>query len=267
MTSPRKSVATNLPTQLTSFIGREREIADVKRLLAGTRLLTIIGAGGMGKTRLALRVGTELLDKYRDGVCVAELALLLDPSLVVEAVASAFGVREQRPRSILATLLDYLQPKDVLLILDNCEHLVAACAELADTLLRSCADLRILATSRERLGIAGETTWRIPSLSSPGPRLAAVENAGAFEAVRLFAERAGAALPAFTLTRENAPLVAQVCRRLDGIPLAIELAAARVKVFPVEQIARRLDLRLLTGGSRTGLRRHQTLRATLDWIQ
>jgi predicted ATPase len=259
---------TNLPIQLTSFVGREREMAEVKRLLATSRLLTLTGAGGSGKTRLALQAAAEVLDDYAHGVWVVELAALSNPALVPQAVASPFGVREQPGRPLAATLADYLQPRTVLLVLDNCEHVVAACAQLAEALLRSCANLRILATSREALNIPGESAWRVPSLSLPEPgRLPPVESLVQYEAVRLFVERTLAALPGFTVTDRNAPAVVQVCHQLDGIPLAIELAAGQAKVLSVEQIATRLDdrFRLLVRGSRTALPRHQTLRAAMDW--
>jgi predicted ATPase/class 3 adenylate cyclase len=258
----------NLPVQLTSFIGREREMAQVREQLAGTRLLTLTGTGGLGKTRLALQVAAELLEAYRDGVWLVELAALSDPALVPQAVASALGVREETGRSLMTTLTDYLRSRELLLLLDNCEHLVAACAALAHTLLTACPGLQVLATSREALGIAGETVWLVPSLSLPGaePALAA-ESVTQFEAVRLFIERAVLSQPGFHVTNANAPAVAQICHRLDGIPLAIELAAARVRVLPPEQIATRLDdrFRLLTGGSRAALPRQQTLRAAMDW--
>src|SRR6266540_301263 len=258
----------NLPTQLTSFIGREREMAEVKRLLAEARLLTLSGAGGAGKTRLALQVAADVLESYRDGVWLAELAPIGDPSLVPQTVASVLGLHEERSRPLPATLAGYLRPRQLLLVLDNCEHLIEACAALADGLLRACTQLRILATSREALGIGGEIAWRMPSLSVPDlQRLPPTEGLSQYEAVRLFIERAVAVQPAFGVTNENAPAVAQVCHRLDGIPLEIELAAARVKVLAVEQIADRLDdcFRLLTGGSRTALPRQQTLRAAIDW--
>jgi predicted ATPase/class 3 adenylate cyclase len=258
----------NLPLQLTSFVGREREQAEVRRLLATARLLTLTGTGGCGKTRLALQVGAELADAFADGVWFVDLAPLADPALVPQAVASALGVHEVPGRSLRETLADSLRRSDVLLILDNCEHLLDACAQLADALLRACPRLRILATSRELLGIAGENAWRVPSLTLPDARQTpAVAGLTQYDAVRLFIDRALAALPTFAVTNQNAPAVAQLCWRLDGIPLAIELAAARVRVLTVEQIAARLDdrFRLLTGGSRTALRRQQTLQAAVDW--
>jgi predicted ATPase/class 3 adenylate cyclase/Tfp pilus assembly protein PilF len=258
----------NLPHQLTSFVDRVREMAEVKRLLSAGRLVTLTGSGGCGKTRLAIQAAADLVDGFGDGVWLVELAALADHALAPQAVASAVGVREQPGRPLLATLSDHLQSRRLLLVLDNCEHLLAACAHLAYTLLSACPDVRILATSREPLGIAGETTWRVPSLSAPDPnRLPPLERLTEVDAVRLFVDRATAMLPEFRVTTERAPFVAQICHRLDGIPLAIELAAARVKVLPVEQIARRLDdaFQLLTAGSRTALLRQQTLRAAMDW--
>jgi predicted ATPase/class 3 adenylate cyclase len=258
----------NLPLPLTSFVGRERELATTRALLAAHRLVTLTGAGGVGKTRLALEAAGALAPAYPDGVWLAELAALADPALVPQAVAAAAGVREQPGWPLLTTLADALRPKRLLLVLDNCEHLVEACARLADALLRACPDLRVLATSREALGVAGETPYRVPSLALPDPaRPPPVGALVDYEAVRLFVERAAVAQPAFALTAHNAPAVAQVCCQLDGIPLALELAAARLTVLPVEQVAARLDqrFRLLTGGSRTALPRQQTLRAAIDW--
>ena len=260
----------NLPIHLTSFIGREKEMAEVKRLLAATRLLTLTGPGGTGKTRLSLHVAADLLETFPDGVWLVELAPLSDPALVPQTVASTLGVREESGRPIVAALTDYLRAKRLLLILDNCEHLIEACAQLADTLLRACPELRLLPSSREALGIAGETAFRVPSLSLPplGPRQTpTVETLTTYEAVRLFIDRALAVKPDFQMTDANAPAIAQICHRLDGVPLAIELAAARVRAMTVEQIAARLDdrFRLLTGGSRTALPRQQTLRALIDW--
>ncbi len=268
---PLKSLDTlpnNLPRYLTSFIGREREINEVKRLLSGTCLLTLTGPGGVGKTHLALRLAADVLGAHPEGVWLVELASLKDASLIPQTIATALGVREQPGRSLLTTLTDYLRPKELLLILDNCEHLIAACARLTDSLLRACPKVKVLATSREPLGIAGETVWSVPSLSLPDlRRLPPTEQLAEYEAVRLFTERAKAVLPMFSVTDQNARAVAHVCNRLDGIPLGIELAATRVKVLAVEQIASRLDdrFRLLTRGSRTALPRHQTLQAAIDW--
>ncbi len=258
----------NLPIQLTSFIGREREMTEIKALLRSTRLLTLTGSGGCGKTRLAVQVAADVLELFRDGVWFVDLVPLSDPTIVPHAVASALGVREAPGHPLLVTLAEYLRDRRVLLVLDNCEHLVVACAQLAEALLRSCPYLRILATSREAVGIEGELTFRVPSLSVPDlQRLPALEQLIDHEAVRLFTERARWSLPAFAVTSQNADAVAQVCVQLDGMPLAIEMAAARVKVLTVEQIATRLDdrFRLLRAGSRTALPRHQTLRAAMDW--
>src|SRR5581483_10076360 len=261
------SYSNNLPIQLTSFIGRERELDRAKKQLTSTRLLTLIGPGGTGKTRLSLQIGAEMLPAFADGVWLAELAPLADPSLILQTVASVFGIREQLGMSLNELLIDYLRAKNLLLIMDNCEHLIEACAELIDQLLRTCANLKIVASSREALGISGETVYRVPSLSLPGPDEATREALTQSESVQLFIERATAANPKFDLSEKNASFVAQICRRLDGIPLALELAAARITVFSVEQIASRLDdrFRLLTGGSRTALPRQQTLRALIDW--
>ena len=218
----------NLPLELSSFVGREKELAEVKRLLENNRLLTLTGSGGCGKTRLALAVADNLAERFWDGVWLVELAPLADPSLVPQAVASTLGVREQPGRSLTETLSDYLASNKVLLILDNCEHLVEACAEVAEALLRSCPELRVLATSREALGIIGEVAWPVPSLSLPDlRRLSDIESLPKYESARLFVERAAAVKPTFALTEQNAVAVAQVCYRLDGIPLAIELATAR----------------------------------------
>lgn len=264
--SPRPS--NNLPLELSSFVGRAQELAEVKRLLEDTRLLTLTGSGGCGKTRLALAAAGELAGGFEDGVWLVELASLADPSLVRGAVASAVGVREQPGATRPETLSEHLRPRKTLLILDNCEHLVEACAGLAEMLLRACPKLRILATSREALGIAGETRLPVIPLSLPDPRrLPAAEDVASYEAASLFVDRARAVKPDFALTERNAVTVAQICYRLDGIPLAIELAAAKVKVLSVAQISARLDDRfaLLTDGGRTALARQSTLEATMDW--
>lgn len=257
----------NLPAQLSSFVGREREVAEIKQQLEKSRLLTLIGAGGMGKTRLALRVAGELIEQYPDGVWHVELAALVDPALAPQAVASALGVREEPRRSLMETLSTSLRLKELLVVLDNCEHLAGACAELAFELLSACSGLRILATSRHALGAAGETTWRVPPLSLPEPgETPTVEGVLEYEAPRLFLTRAVAARSTFALTPQNASVVANLCQRLDGVPLAIELAAVRVKALAVEQVVARLDnsLRLLKG-SPAGPERHQTLWALADW--
>ncbi|HEX5414866.1 MAG TPA: NB-ARC domain-containing protein, partial [Chloroflexota bacterium] len=263
----------NLPTSTTTYISRAGELAQVSQRLAETRLLTLTGSGGCGKTRLAIEIARDCVDEFADGVWLVELAPLADPSLVPQAIATALDLRESADRPLLTTLADFLRNRQTLLVLDNCEHLIDACARVVDTLLHACPRLRILATSRELLGIAGEATWRVPSLAVADPGDAGMDRenlvAGVLqsEAGRLFADRARLVLPSFSVTSENAPAVAQVCQRLDGIPLAIELAAARVAVLSVDQIAARLDqrFRLLTGGNRTALRRQQTLRATIDW--
>jgi predicted ATPase/DNA-binding SARP family transcriptional activator len=262
------SPKTNLPVPLTSFVGREREIESVKHLLASTRLLTLIGAGGIGKTRLAIQAASELTRSYRDGVWWVELAPLTDSALVPQAVAHVLDVHESAAKPLNASLKEFLHEKHVLLILDNCEHLISACASLAFDLLSHCANLRILTTSREALNITGETLLRVPALSFPGlGDISQLQNLGEFESIQLFAERAAAVQPDLALTSESALAVTQICRRLDGIPLALELAAARVKILPLEEIASRLDhrLHLLTQGSRVAPARHQTLRATIDW--
>jgi non-specific serine/threonine protein kinase len=260
--------AEGLPAPLTTFVGREQDVLELRRLLGTTRLLTLTGAGGVGKTRLALEVARGSGGEYQAGMALVELAALADPALVPQAVASAMGVAEQLGRPLLQTVLVALRRRPVLLVLDNCEHLVQACAELAESVLRACPGVRILITSREPLDLGGELTWRVPSLSLPGVgRPSSVENIARSDAVRLFVQRAGQARPGFELTSANATAIAQVCQRLDGIPLAIELAAARVNALTVEQIAARLDdsLGLLTGGGRTAVDRQRTLRGTLDW--
>jgi predicted ATPase len=263
----------NLPAQMTSFIGREQEIAEAQKLFSATRILTFIGPGGTGKSRLSLQVAAEQIPEFKDGVWLIELAQLADSNYMLSAIASTFHLRELQGVRLIDTITDYLRGKQLLLILDNCEHLIEACARLSQHFLQACPNLKMITSSREALGIDGETVYRVPSLSVPEE----VENLRDaehltldlmdYEATRLFAERASKANLQFALTKENAPSVAQICKRLDGIPLAIELAAARVKLFTPRQIAERLDdrFKLLTGGSRTALPRQQTLRALIDW--
>jgi non-specific serine/threonine protein kinase len=260
--------ATHLPAPLTSFVGRVPERAEVQELLECAPLVVLTGTGGVGKTRLALQVAQELHDRYPDGVWLVELAPLADPSLVGQTVALALGLIEQPDRPLAAALVEFLGPKRLLLLLDNCEHLLTAAATLAADLLRACPQLRILATSRQALGVPGEVAYRVPSLAVPDPdRVAIAQEMQEGEAVRLFVERARARRTDFALTEENARAVAAICARLDGVPLAIELAAARVSVLPVQQILGRLEDRfhLLIGGSTTTPPRQRTLQATLDW--
>jgi predicted ATPase/DNA-binding CsgD family transcriptional regulator len=268
VTRSTSSTPNNLPQHLSGFVGREQALRDVGHVLETNRLVTLRGTAGCGKTRLALRTAENMLPRYPDGVWFIELALLADPELVPQAVASALGIREEPSRPLAATLGEYLQPLKVLLILDNCEHLLRACALLAYGLLRECPDLSVLATSREALQVTGEASWSVPALSLPGKDLTvAPELVEQFEAVELFVHRVRGHYPQFQITEENATAVVQICRRLDGLPLAIELAAARVQVLAVEQIAARLDERfqLLTTTDYTVPRRQQTLTALLDW--
>ena len=257
----------NLPQQLSSFIGRQGEIEAVINHLDNTRLLTLFGVGGTGKTRLMIQVAAQVLENYKDGVWLVELASLSDPAQMVERVAATFSIGEQPGQPLLETLTDYFRYKQSLLLLDNCEHMITASAQLVEHLLLACPQLTVLATSREGLAIAGEVTFQVPSLSLPAQEQTTMDDLMTSECVQLFAERAQAATPSFKITPQNARFIAQICRRLDGIPLAIELAAARVQVLSAEQIAARLKdrFRLLTGGSRTALPRQQTLQALIDW--
>jgi predicted ATPase len=256
----------NLPEPLTSFIGRERELVEIKRLLPGKRLLTLVGVGGIGKTRLALQVAAEVMDAYRDGVWLVEFGSISDSLLVATSVAQVLGVQERTGTPLTDTLCANLKARQLLLILDNCEHLLDACVTLVDTLLRGAAEPTIIATSREPLHVPGEQTYTLQSLSLPEPATDA-EAVGRSEAVQLFIDRARQQLPDFQLTAARAPVVAELCIHLDGIPLALELAAARIRSLSIEQINARLNdrFKLLTGGTRTALPRQQTLRATLDW--
>ncbi len=265
-TTPSTLLRNNLPAFLTDFIGRKKEQADVIHLIATHRLVTLTGAGGVGKTRLSIQVATVLLSEYPVGVWLVELAPLTDPARVPQSVCAALGVIPDGDTLPLEALINYLRSKKILLVLDNCEHLIDACAQLCISLLRSCPDLRILTSSREALDILGEQTYRVPSLSLPNSKsiLNIIQES---EAVTLFVERARASQFEFELTEFNASFVAQICQRLDGIALAIELAASRVEMFKVEQIAERLNnvFDLLTSGNRTALPRQQTLRALIDW--
>jgi len=258
----------NLPTQLTSFIGRENEIAEIKQELESHRLITLTGSGGTGKTRLSLQVAANLLDQFSHGVWFIELAPLTDPDLIPQTILSTIGTQEQQGKTPLDVLKEYLQEKQTLIVLDNCEHLVSASAQVVNALLRAAPKVKVLASSREALGVRGELSYPVPSLSLPDIKhLPVIEQLSQYEAVRLFIDRTLLVAPHFVVDKENAPHIAQICYRLDGIPLAIELAAARVKVLSVDQISKRLDdrFRLLTGGARTALPRQQTLRALIDW--
>lgn len=256
----------NLPAQTTAFIGREKEIAEIKKLVADHRIVTLTGSGGAGKTRLSLQVAAECLDQFANGVWFIELAALADPSLITGSVLSAMGLHEKD--SNFNTLANIIGNQSVLLILDNCEHLIEDCARLVERLTQACPKLHVLASSREAFEIAGEHPYRVPSLPFPDPKLLpSLEEIAESESVQLFVERVKTYAPTFSLTEKNASSVAQICSRLDGIPLALELAAARVKVMSVEQMASRLGdvFSLLTSGSRTALPRQQTLRALIEW--
>ena len=257
----------NLPAHLASFIGRDRELSEVRGLVESSRLVTLTGAGGSGKTRLTLRLAAELLDGSGDGVWLVELAVVSSEDAVAPAICEALGIAGQPGRPVMETLLDALTPQDVLIVLDNCEHLIGGCAKTADAILRRCPKVRLVVTSREPLGIGGETIYRVPPLSLPGPGVSEWSAAEASDAVALFLDRAteqGVLLP---LDEETGPLVVSICQQLDGLPLAIELAAARLRSLSLRGLHDRLGqrFRLLTGGSRTALERQQTLRAAIDW--
>lgn len=274
-TTPQKSLqgfspfrrSTNLPAALTSFIGRENEQDEVIDLLAKNRLVTLAGAGGIGKSRLAQQVGEKLLNDYPHGVWFVSFDSLSDPSLVPQTIASIFDIREEPNRSAIEILKNILRQKTMLLILDNCEHVLTACAQLIKTLLLHCPDLKILVTSREILNMEGEATYYLPSLSLPENEQAPPEKMDKFESVRLFEERAALAFSSFRLTKQNTQTVGHICRRVDGIPLAIELAAARVDILQVDEICKQLEhcFDLLVRNSRTALPRHQTMRTSMDW--
>ena len=264
----RTAVPHNLPLNPPALFGRQAEIGTVTGLLVQSHLLTLVGAGGVGKTRFALEVAAAVRDGYADGVWFVELAPVTDPALVLPTVAHVLDIHQEPGRSLLDTVLDFLRQRQMLIVLDNCEHVIEACARWAEKVLHTTAAVRTLATSREALGIEGETVWRVPSLRAAEPDAEhSPEQLMAYPATQLFVQRATAASPGFRLTPHNAAAVAQICHRLDGIPLALELAAARVKAMRVEQVAERLQDRfaLLTRGSRTALQRHQTLRSLIDW--
>jgi len=256
----------NLPQQVTSFIGRQRELGEAKTLLESTRLLTLLGMGGLGKTRLSLQIAADVLEKHPDGVWFIDLAPIKDASLVPNAVAQVLGVHEEPGKPLMQTLCAHLKEHNVLLVVDNCEHLVSACASLADAFLRGTPEVRILATSREALHIRGEQTLPVLPLAVPS-RNANAESLLRSEAVQLFVERARLQKPGFAVTEQEAPAIAELCARLEGIPLALELAAARLRSLSVAEINRRLNdrFKLLTGGSRVALERQQTLRALVSW--
>jgi predicted ATPase/class 3 adenylate cyclase len=262
------AVPNNLPFQVTSFVGRELEIPELKELLATANLLTLTGAGGTGKTRLSLELAGAVLDSFQDGVWLVEFASISDVSLLPITVARVLGLHEEQCRPLNKTILEYLQGKQLLLVLDNCEHLVEACAQFAHSVIHSCREARILSTSREPLGISGERVWQVTTLPTPDPKVThSMKEIEGYASIQLFLERARYLLPAFQMTAANAIPVTTICYQLDGIPLAIELAAARVNQLGVEEIAGRLDdrFRLLSSGSRTALPRQQTLRALIDW--
>ncbi len=263
---PPNKPLTNLPSLLTTFIGREKEQAEIVQHLNKYRLVTLTGSGGVGKTRLSIKVGEQVLRNYPHGVWLLELAPLNDPALLPQTIAALFGLVTQPNTPVTEMLVNFLHAKTILLIFDNCEHLLDACAHLSDALLKSCPNLKFLATSREPLGITGEALYRVPSLGLPHVEQV-LEKFREFESMRLFEERAQLVQTDFSLTLENASFVAQICSRLDGIPLALELAAAKVSMLPTKEIAEQLEesFNLLTGGSRTALPRHQTIRASIEW--
>jgi len=260
--------ANNLPVQLTNLLGRERDLEEVKSLIGSHRLLTLSGAGGIGKTRLAVQAGADLIDRYPDGVWFADLAPISDPQLVASVVAKVVGIAQTEQRRVDEAIPQWLKRKQLLLILDNCEHVIQAAAELAAAVLGAAPLVRIVATSRQALGIGGEVVYRLPSLALPETLTGlSAETASAYGAIALFVDRATASDTRFVLSDDNAAIVAEICRRLDGIPLAIELAAARVRVLSISNLAQRLNERfkILTEGSRTALPRQKTLGALIEW--
>src|SRR6202011_2062117 len=267
MARPRRRPG-NLPAEATSFIGRTHELAELRRRLAGARLVSLVGPGGVGKTRLAIRTATELGRGFPGGAWLVELAEVRDPALVGNAVMAALDLRDQAATEPLALLLSYLRDKELLLVVDNCEHLLGAAAQLVTEVIGAAPGVRVIATSREALSVSGEHVLPVPPLELPvAHTVDSLARLGQNEAVMLFVERAAAASGKFELTTSNQLAVVDLCRRLDGLPLAIELAAVRTRVLTVEQILESLTDRfaLLTGGSRAALPRHQTLRTTIDW--
>ncbi|MFZ1461879.1 MAG: tetratricopeptide repeat protein [Ignavibacteria bacterium] len=258
----------NLPVQLTNFIGRETDISEIKKTLTNSRLITLLGPGGTGKTRLSMQIAADMIDEYSNGVFIAEIAQVSEPSLIIQTVMNSLGVNEVKGQSQDLTLSEFLKEKEMIIIMDNCEHLIKECAEIAEKLLLKCRKLKIIATSREALNCSGERTYKVPPLSLPDQNLKnSPEKLTQYEAVRLFIERALVINQEFRVTNENAPALANICYQLDGIPLAIELAAARINVLSLDGINERLRdrFKLLTGGKRTALPRQQTLRALIDW--
>ncbi len=259
---------TNLPLQLTSFVGRESEVEDIAEVVSRAHLVTLTGAGGIGKTRLALEVASRLVSEYEHGVWLVELAGLVDPELVPQTMLTALGSMTHPVKPPIDSLMNFLEARDVLCVLDNCEHLVDACAQLTSELLKHCSGLRILATSRQVLGVDGEVTWPVPSMATPDPeRPYTLEDLQRCEAVQLLMQRGDAARPGFRVSDANASSTARICQRLDGIPLAIELVAARLRSMSINAIAERIDdqFTLLVGGSRVAMPRQRTLKATFDW--
>jgi predicted ATPase len=264
----KRSSKIKIPIPLTSFIGREKELKEVAELFSKSRLITLTGSGGVGKTRLAIQVVAEVLNLFPDGVWFLDLAPLSDSSLVPNTLASLIGLRESGEIATTDLLINYFRTRTALVIFDNCEHLISSCAQLMNLLLTSCENLSVLATSRETLRVAGEIPYRVPSLETPKPYCGFnLVELSRMESVKLFVDRATSSSPGFAINQQNAPFISQICLQLDGIPLAIELAAARVQVLQVEEITARLEnrFRLLTGGARTALPRHQTLQAMIDW--
>jgi predicted ATPase/DNA-binding SARP family transcriptional activator len=265
---PFEARITNLPIPFSSFIGRKHEMTEIKYSLSSTRLLTLAGSGGSGKTRLAIQVGMDLLDSFTDGVWWVDLSSITNDSLVAQSIAKSLGIQDMPGQPLVETIANHTRSKHLLLIIDNCEHVIEESAKAIDLLLKECPHLKIIVTSREALGIPGEQIWNIPTMTLPDPQyLSIIELLMEYEGIRLFVDRAKSANKDFALTEENASFVAQICSNLDGIPLAIELAAARTRLLSPEQIADRLNDRfqLLTSGSRTALPRHQTLQAVIDW--